>query len=294
MDKRVKALIYVFICIFFWSIIPIAAKLGQTNLDNHQFLFWSSLISFISLFLVTTYTNKIKYIKKYSFKDWFFVVVLGLLGTYIYYLFLYLGYKQAAGLEVLVIQYTWPIQIVILSIFLLREKLTWQKSLSIILGFIGVFLVLSKAEFSNIHIDNFNVIFLVFLGAFSFALFSVLSKKIYLEEIGVVSIYFLSATIASFFSMLYFSSFAFPSSKELFSVLLNGIFLNGFSYLFWLNALKNAEASYLAPYIFLTPILSASYFILFFDEKILTVYIVGLFLVVAAGLVNSINFKKGE
>lgn len=294
MTNRTKGTILVLICVALWAMIPPAAKFAQSSLDNHQFLFWSSLISFICLFATTIFKGKVSEIKKYSKKDWINVLILGLLGTYIYYLFLYLGYKEAKGLEVLVVQYTWPISIVVFSLFLLKEKLTIRKSIAVVLGFVGVLIVLTKGDFSNVHIDNFSVIVLVFLGASSFALFSVLSKKVQLEPIGVTSIYFLSATIASLFSMFYFSSFAMPSLNEWFPVLLNGIFLNGFSYLLWLNALKATEASYLAPFVFITPILSAIYLIILFDEPLEFAYIFGLVCVVVAGLVNSVKTIKSR
>jgi len=287
MSDKSKAISLVLICIIFWAMIPVVAKLAQVSLDNHQFLFWSSLISFICLFITAYLKNKIEIIKKYNFKDWLILITLGLLGTYIYYLFLYLGYKEAKGLEVLVIQYTWPITIVFLSLFILSEKLTIKKMISIVLGFIGVLFVLTKGNFSQIHLDNMSVILLVFLGASSFALFSVIGKKIKYEPIGAITIYFLSATIASFFSMNYFSTFEVPSSNELLPILLNGIIINGFSYLFWINALRLTQASFLAPFIFLTPVLSAIYLIVVFNEPVQTAYIVGLICVVIAGLVNS-------
>ncbi len=287
MSNRTKAILLVFICVILWAMIPVVAKLAQVNMDNHQFLFWSSLISFICLFSTALIKKKIAIFKQYKLKDWLILIVLGLLGTYIYYLFLYLGYKEAKGLEVLVIQYTWPISIVFLSLLVLNEKLTLQKVLSIIIGFIGVIFVLTKGDFSKVYLDNPYVIFLVFLGASSFALFSILGKKVKYEPISAISIYFLSATVASFFSMNYFSSFLLPTTNELLPVVLNGVLINGFSYLFWINALRLTQASFLAPFIFLTPIISAVYLIMFFNEPLQTAYIVGLFCVVIAGLINS-------
>lgn len=292
MTNKTKATILVLICIILWAMIPPTAKYAQSTLDNHQFLFWSSLISFICLFLTTIVKKQTYHITKHKIKDWLKIVVLGLLGTYIYYLFLYLGYKEAKGLEVLVIQYTWPILIVLLSIFILSEKLNINKIISICLGFIGVIFVLTKGDFSNIYFSNLEVILFVALGAFSFALFSVLSKKVHYEPISTTAIYFFVATIASYFSMVYYSSFSFPASNEWFAILLNGILLNGFSYLLWISALKNSEASYLAPFIFITPILSAIYLIIFFDEALELAYIIGLICVVLAGVVNSIKSFK--
>jgi drug/metabolite transporter (DMT)-like permease len=288
-SPKIKGTIFVLICTMLWALIPVVAKLGQANLDSHQFLFWSSLVSFIVLSITATFTGKIIEVKHYSIKDWIYILLLGLLGTYIYYLFLYFGYSKAVGLEVLVIQYTWPIFVIVLSIFILKESLTLNKTAAITLGFIGVITVLTKGDFKNINVENSWVIALVIAGALCAALFSVLSKNIKKDPIVVVSIYFLSACIASFFSMLSFSDLTVPSTAELFPILINGILVNGYSYLFWLIALKSTEASYLAPFIFIAPILSAIYLVLFFNEPALPAYGIGLICVVTGGIVNSIG-----
>ena len=291
MNGKIKGSAYVMICVSLWALIPVVAKMGQTTLDNHQFLFWSSLVSFAVLGLAVIFSGNLNKFREYSFKDWGYLSVLGLLGTYIYYLFLYLGYSNAIGMEVLVIQYTWPILIVIFSIFILKERLSLIKITAITLGFAGVIIVLTKGNFKNINISNGPVIALVGAGAACFALFSVLSKNIKKEPLGVVTLYFLTACLASFISMQYFSDFALPSSSEIMPIVVNGILVNGFSYLFWLLALRSAEASWLAPFIFITPVLSAIYLIVFFGEPFAAAYGIGLILVVAGGLVNSIKMS---
>lgn len=293
MNSRTKGTLYVLLCVALWALIPVVARMGQVSLDNHQFLFWSSLISFLILGTSVIITGNFKTIKQYTFKEWLHYLFLGLLGTYIYYLFLYLGYSKASGMEVLVIQYTWPLLIVLLSIFILKEHLNAKKFISILLGFSGVLFVLSKGDFHNIDIKNTSVITLVGAGAFCFALFSVLTKKqskqTNREPLGVVTVYFLSACVASFISMLSFSEFTTPSAPEYLPILLNGVLVNGFSYVFWFLALKNTEASYLAPFTFITPVLSGIYLLIFFDEPFVIAYGIGLALVIAGGLVNSIK-----
>lgn len=292
MTGRAKGTLYVLICVALWALIPVVARFGQSSLDNHQFLFWSSLVSFVVLALNATLSGKLQEMKAYTGSDWALITLLGLLGTYIYYLFLYLGYARAKGLEVLVVQYTWPILIVLLSIFILRERLTARKSIALLLGFLGVTTVLTRGDLSQINVSNPLVIALVSTGAFCFALFSVLSKRVEKEPVVVVSLYFLAALLASFISMLLFSGFALPSTAELWPILLNGILVNGYSYIFWIRALQATEASYLAPFTFLTPILSALYLVLLFDEPLAAAYVVGLLLIVTGGLINSLQ-KKG-
>lgn len=296
MTGKTKGTLYVLVCVALWGLIPVVAKLGQTSLDNHQFLFWSSLVSFLVLSSNAAITGKLQEIKSYSLKDWFLISFLGLLGTYLYYLFLYLGYAQGKGLEVLVIQYTWPIIIVALSLFILSEKLNARKVIALALGFIGVITVLTKGDFNQINVSNPSVIALVGIGAFCFALFSVLSKSILGKDknkspLVVVSLYFLTALVAAFISMLYFSDFSTPTASEVTPILLNGILVNGYSYIFWVKALQSTEASYLAPFTFIAPILSAIYLILIFDEPVVIAYGAGLVLIVVGGLVNSLRGK---
>ncbi len=289
MSNKLKGTLLALLCVALWALIPVVAKLGQSSLDNHQFLFWSSLVSFVVLAMTVFVSGKANFIFQYTIKEWLWFSFLGLLGTYIYYLFLYLGYSKASGMEVLVIQYTWPILIVIFSIFILNEGLTYKKCLAVFFGFIGVLLVLTKGNLANVSINNPSVIVLVAAGAACFALFLVFSKKVNREPLGVVTVYFFVACIAALGSMLSFSEFALPTASEVPAILINGIIVNGFSYVFWVLALKSTEASYLAPFIFITPILSAIYLILFFNEPIIPAYGIGLVFVVLGGLVNSVK-----
>lgn len=96
------------LCITLWSLIPIFAKLGQSNLDHHQYLFFSSLLSFLALLGVGYYRHELGNLWHYSLQTLFFLAFLGFLDFFYYWL-LYFGYKEAQGLEVLVFQYSWPI-----------------------------------------------------------------------------------------------------------------------------------------------------------------------------------------
>lgn len=43
---------YALACVLIWSFIPIVSRLGQAGMDSFQFLFWSNLISAISVVIV--------------------------------------------------------------------------------------------------------------------------------------------------------------------------------------------------------------------------------------------------
>lgn len=286
MKNKTKAVLYTLICVALWALIPVVSKLGQANLDNHQFLFWSSAVSFVALLIATIAVRQGKAFLKYKLHDWVNVIFLGFLGTYLYYILLYFGYANAQGLEVLVLQYSWPIFIVLLSIFILKEKLTLKRALAVLFGFLGVILVLTKGNFAQVRLDNYFVDILVLIAALSFGLFSVLSKKVHFEPYTMTTVYFLTATVISFISMLWLSHFSLPTKDAIIPILVNGLLVNGFSYIFWIKALKEAEASFVATIAFLTPVLAALYLIVFFHEPLSPVYGIGLLAVIIGGLLN--------
>lgn len=291
MQKLIKSnigIIYIILCILLWALIPTFTKFSQSGLDHYQYLFYSSIISFLSIFIVSLFQNNLKELFSYSKKIFLILFGLGFLD-FIFYLLLYFGYNNANGLEVLVIQYMWPIFIVFLSLIILKEELTKKKLFSIFFGFIGVILVITKGEFNNLDFSNIDILLIVMVGTIAFALFSVLSKLVTINPTNAVMVYFFSAIIYSTISVETYSSFILPSQKDWLIILINGIFLNGVSYLFWIKGLQIFHASKVAPFLFITPILSALFLILFFNEPILPIYFVGLFFVILSGLINSLR-----
>ena len=63
-----KSIFYVLVCVFLWALIPVVSKLGQDGLDNHQFLFWSSLSSLLFFLGIGIYKKKINHLGKISKK----------------------------------------------------------------------------------------------------------------------------------------------------------------------------------------------------------------------------------
>lgn len=273
------------ICVFLWAFIPVVARFGQTQLDYIQFLFWSSLISFLTLLIVTKAAGQLSQFKRYSARDLVNISLLGLPGTFLYYLLLYLGYKNADGMSVLVMQYTWPVFIALLSVFILKEVFHLRTLVALICGFVAVLLVLSKGEPAQLSMLPEASLLWVLAGAFCFALFSVLSKKVSYEPLSMNTLFFAVATVCAGTLMFTLSEPVSPRGNHWIPVLANGIFINGISYFFWIVALRRLPASEAAIFIFCTPVLSAVYLYLFFASEFLPVYFVSLLLVVTAGII---------
>lgn len=286
-ENKPRALLFVIACVALWSFVAVVSKFGQNTLDTFQFLFWSSLLSFVILLFCTFAAGKFGVMAGYSRRQAAGAFGLGFLGAFMYYLLLYYGYAHAPGLEVLPIQYTWPIFIVLFSMAFLGEKLSARTVISMALGFAGVLVVLTGGNLAQLRFDNVPVDLVVLVGAASFGLFSVLSKKIRLEAFSAATYFFLSATVFSVISMLAFSRFAIPPAESFVPVLANGLLVNGITYVLWLKALDYAKASFLAPFVFITPVLAALLVVAFFNEAFVPAYAAGLGLVVIAGMISA-------
>ena len=274
---------YAFFCVLVWSFIPIISRLGQITLNFYQLLFWSNVISTIVLGLLYFISNGRK-TNSMSIKDYLYNLILGSLGCALYYLFLYYGYYNGNSIEVLIIQYTWPLQMIILSSLLFKEKLRISKLIAVLFGFFGIVTIVVKGDFKEIYFSGISISLLVLLGAFCFALFSVLSKKSKVELFHFTFIIFLGGTITSSVALIFFSSFQLPSAKEIAPIIANGLLINGISYIFWIKALKSIPVTSSAVFVFFTPILSLIWILIFFNEQFYLSYIIGGFLVLFSGM----------
>lgn len=272
------------ICVFAWSFIPIIAKVGQLNIDSFQFLFWTNLLSAFAVGM-TIRTKNIKLkevIKKTNYK---MTLLLGFLGCFFYYLCLYYGYSNGKISDVLVIQYLWPVLISIFAAIFLKETINRYKLLSILLGFFAAIIIFTKGSIFTIDLSNITVLLIVFIGAISFALFSIISKIEIRYNISYnIFLYFFWATLFSLLALLMWSEFVIPDPESLVIIIINGMLINGLSYILWIYALSVEEASKIAPLVYISPVLSIIWAAIVFGDNITVTNIASIALVIISGL----------
>jgi drug/metabolite transporter (DMT)-like permease len=291
-----KAIIFALLCVVSWSLIAVISKVGTADISPLQLLFLSNVLSAIVLgclvfFLRSGIKNCLGQIKDNAIQSSY----LGFLGCFLYYLCLYYGYSKSNPVTVLVVQYLWPVMAVLLSSFILSEKRTNKTLLSVLLGFAGVVIVASKGEAAVTNFGNLAVLAVVFIGSLSFALFSVLSKKLQCHALIAASLFFAWASLFSLIAVLIDGGIKFPSSTQAWlGLFVNGVIVNGLSYFWWLRALQLGQVSRIAPLVFLTPILACIWLVLLLDEPFFPSYAIGLILCVAAGFIAATGADKNN
>nr|WP_247605588.1 DMT family transporter [Providencia rettgeri] len=275
---------YALACVLIWSFIPIVSRLGQAGMDSFQFLFWSNLISAISVVIVALGSgykvSKLFILPRNTIKK---VFILGFLDC-LFYLLLYYGYSIENGIAVLVIQYSWPLIIILLSVVLLKDKLAGRQIVGIIIGFIAVIITFTKGQITQLHVENPTALLLVFSGAFCFALMSVFSRQYSIDPYISTVWLFIFSTLTSLVLLLLFSEVQLPSKAAFWPTLINGILINGVSYILWFKAMNTGHSAKIASVVFLSPVLSVLWLVLILSDPFEIAYIIGVLLVVISGV----------
>jgi drug/metabolite transporter (DMT)-like permease len=253
---HLRALMWVLPCIAAWSLIPrLACKTG--NLDAFGYLFWSSAVSASCLLLCTYAAGHWPTLRAYSTADLRRMGALAALGAFGYYALLYSAYGVCGTKTAIVVvtQYTWPAFTVLWSAVLLRERLTRRTIVSLLLGLLAIAIATGyRAEY-----DALWKLLTVMLAAVIFGLYSTLLKRVAYEPFSSMAVGFTVASFLSLIAAAQFSTRFIPDRPALGSVLINGIFVNGLSYVAWYRALKAAPVSFVAPWVALTPLLAAMF-----------------------------------
>lgn len=284
--------IYVLLAAVLWGSTAAVGKLLLAGLDNFQLLFLANVIAFVGLLIIVAFQRKLAQIKNLKTYDFIKLAGLGFLGVFLYYFFIFGALELLPAQEAFIINYLWPIMVMIFAVIILKEKNTWLKILGLVFSFVGVVIVATKGNLSTFNFDNPLGIFLAVAAAISYGLFSVLGKKQKYDQFVSTMFYYLFASIYSLIAILFFSDFPQISSfYQLAGLLWLGVFTNGLAFVFWFLALKYGDIAKMSNIIFLTPFISLVYIYFLLGEQILPSSIIGLIIIVSGILIQSAQSK---
>lgn len=275
-----KQYIYASISIILWSTTATVSKLLLGSLDSMKILFYSSLFAFIFLLIVNIIKKNLKELKKYKTKDYIQLFFIGLLGTFLYNLFLYLGINKMQASQAFIINYLWPIMTVLFACIILKEKMTKRKIIAIIFSFIGVMIVTANGNILSIEKNSYIGAFYCILAAISYGLFSVFNKKkSYDKHISMMIFYFFSFIISLIYIII-FKAWYIPQTNQLLGLFWIGFFTSAIAITSWALALEKGDTAKISNLAYITPFLSLIWTALILKEKIKIYSVIGLIMIV--------------
>jgi drug/metabolite transporter (DMT)-like permease len=236
-SSHLRALVWIAPCVVAWSFIPRLAS-NPANLDPHQYLFWSSVVSAACLLACTGLLGRWQALRAYSGTDLRRIIALASLGAFGYCALLYSAYAPCTGGEcpgkthlVIIVHYTWPALSVLWSTVLLRDRLTGPMILSLLLGVLAVAIGASTTASPG---DALSRLPAVLLAAVIFGLYSTLLKRVDYEPFSSHAVTFGTAAVLSCVAMSVMSErWTFPNPDAVVAVLVNGALVNALSYVCW-------------------------------------------------------------
>lgn len=162
---------------FFWSGAFIAGKLSAPYIPAYTLTFLRFFIATIILyFVVRKKPEAFKRIQKNDVPVFLFTGIIGMFG---YHVFFFNALKYTTAINSSLIGAANPILTTLLCVIFLKDRLSKGRILGIILSFLGVFLTITGASFSNIrHLTLNNGDLLMALAVIFWAAYSVFSKKV--------------------------------------------------------------------------------------------------------------------
>lgn len=231
---------YALITIFIWSTTAAVVKKILFDIPNLEALSVSSYFAFAFLMIVNLKNGNITKMRRYSAKDYGIMCGLGFTGLFLYSALYYYGLSQLSSQEACILNYLWPMMLVIFSCIILKEKMTLLKAAAMICSFIGIIILSagnSESSNGNIVVGMISCI----VAAACYGIFSVLNKKMNYDQSISMMINWLVVAVCAMISGMTTESWAMISGMKWLGILWLGIVIDAIAYLLWALALKDAE-----------------------------------------------------
>ena len=273
-SKETIGIIFAIIAYFFFSILDTIQKSAVLYYSIFQLMFVKYTFVLLLSFIEAKRTNKINFYKTNNFKLQIIRSLLSILESACFVLsFKYLSLANAHSIGALA-----PIIIVVLSVFILNEKVSLKTWVAIFIGFIGVLIIIRPAS------DVFSLKSLIpLLAAFFLGLYQIATKKITEYDTPEVSLFYSSLVGIFITSIMAFYFWQPVNINSLIFFLPIGLFFSLGIY-FQILALNNAKASIIQPFHY-TLIFWAIIFGYFFYDDLPDLYtIIGALIITASGI----------
>ena len=246
------------------------------------------IASGVGLVLLKKQNIHIKELFKIEAKAW----IIGISGLFGYHFFYFLAIKNAPAVEANLLNYLWPLLIVIFSSFLPNERLRWFHIIGALLGLLGAFLLVSKGGSFNFESEYLWGYIFALIAAFTWSSYSVISRTLSHIPTYAVTGFCMATAILSCICHLIFETTVVPNSQELFGVLMLGLGPVGGAFYLWDFSVKNADIKLLGSISYFTPLLSTLLLVVLGYADFTTAITLACIFIIVGSFISSASYLK--
>ena len=294
MRKQPNLLAYIFLLltVTFWAgnfIVGKYASFYEVPPFSLNFYRWFFAWLILAPFTLPEILKK----KEYILQNYKLFIILGVTSITIFNSIVYYSLNFTQVISGVLMISTIPVMIMFFSSILKIEKTNVFQIIGVILSFLGVIIIITKANFEILKNLDFNKGDITMVVAmFSWALYSTLLKrqKYELSQISLLQVVISFGLI--FLIPVYFIEyqvgFRIDLNKPFILILLYVVLLPGLaSFILWIKGISMIGANRSGVFLHLMPIFSAIMAMIFFNEKFMFYHILGACFIVTGILLSN-------
>ncbi len=293
MKSQRSAYLFAGLTVLFWSTMSSAFKLSLNHIAVETLLLWSVFFALVSLLISSLVLSKTHLIKQMKLRDYGMSALMGLINPFLYYLVLFRAYDLLQAQEAGMLNYAWPVVLVLLSALLLGQRIGWNGYAGILISFFGLMVISTKGKLLSLTFSSPLGTGLAIASAFLWAFYWILNMKDRRESVPKLLMNMLFGMVYIIVYMALTGTLIIPDWKGMAGAAYIGAFEMGITFIFWLTALNHAEnTAKVSNLIFLSPFMALFFIRIFVGEAILPSTIAGLILIIAGILLQQLKTKK--
>jgi len=281
MSRQQKAYLLALIAILLWSTAGSAFKLTLEHISSAQLLLYASFFSLLFLTAWKAVEGNLILSFKISQREYLNSAIMGLLNPFAYYIILFEAYDLLLAQEAVALDYVWPLTLVLLSIPVLKQRISLLSVLAILISFAGMLVIIMKGSFGDVELSSPRGIFFALISSFFWASYWLMNMKDKREEVSKLLVNFV-------FGFFYVLIYVFVTGVDI-QISMEGIggsiyvglFEMGLTYVLWLKALQlSSTTAKVSNLVYISPFLSLMFVSVAMGETIYLYTIGGLALIV--------------
>ena len=287
---------YMFLLVCIWSFSATVEAITLRGLTPVQFTAWSTFFGATGMLAYLVMTGQGASILKYRAVDHLHLLALSILGFSGYFLLKYYAYITISVALGNILQYTYPVFIVLFAMPVLKQPVTRSKIVGVVTGFFGAAVIFSGGRLLNLDWANFPGYLAALLAGCSWGLFSVLAARAAFNPVSSLFFMHLYSSLLTFGILFAGGTFGFPGGpKEIAGAMYSGIVSNVFGVLLWLAAQRSTDdVSTLTGLLYAVPFLSLAALKLFLGVPISGYAYIGLILIIGGVALHTLHNRSGK
>jgi drug/metabolite transporter (DMT)-like permease len=277
MTNQNKAYIFAGTAVLMWSTVGSAFKLTLARISPLQMLLFASFISIVVLFIILLIQKKLPELKGSTSKDLFHSALNAILNPFLFYIVLFFSYDLLLTQEAMVINFTWPLPLTLLSIIILKQKISWKSVMAIMISFLGIVIIATKGDFQTLKFENPAGVALALGSTLIWSFFWIVNMRDKRDEVVKLFLNFLFGFLYILVTAIIMDIVVIPDWQAIAGVLYIGVFEMGVAYVFWLKGLQlSSTTAKVSNLLFIAPFISLILINLIVGEQLLWTTLAGL------------------